>query len=144
MIALLLLLIVAVAAFNIISTLIMVVTDKKADIAILRTLGASPRQIMAVFMVQGTLIGVVGTVIGGVLGVIAALNVSGWVAWLEAFSGHQFLSSDVYFISYLPSELRISDVVLICSAALGMSFLATLYPAWRASRTQPAEALRYE
>ncbi|MBS7326352.1 MAG: lipoprotein-releasing ABC transporter permease subunit [Thiopseudomonas sp.] len=144
MIALLLLLIVAVAAFNIISTLIMVVTDKQADIAILRTLGASPRQIMAVFMVQGTLIGVVGTLIGGVLGVIAALNVTHWVAAIEAMSGHQFLSSDVYFISYLPSELRVSDVVMICSAALSMSFLATLYPAWRASRTQPAEALRYE
>lgn len=144
MIALLLLLIVAVAAFNIISTLIMVVTDKKSDIAILRTLGASPGQIMAVFMVQGTLIGLVGTVIGGVLGVISALNVSSWVAWLESLSGHQFLSSDVYFINYLPSELRSADVVLICSAALGMSFLATLYPAWRASRTQPAEALRYE
>lgn len=144
MIALLLLLIVLVAAFNIISTLIMVVTDKKADIAILRTLGASPGQIMAVFMVQGTLIGVVGTVIGGVLGVISALNISGWVAWLESFSGHQFLSSDVYFINYLPSELRLGDVVLICCAALGLSFLATLYPAWRASRTQPAEALRYE
>lgn len=144
MIALLLLLIVAVAAFNIISTLIMVVTDKKADIAILRTLGASPGQIMAVFMVQGTLIGVVGTLIGGVLGVIAALNVSSWVAAIESFFGHQFLSSDVYFINYLPSELRLADVVLICGAALSMSFLATLYPAWRASRTQPAEALRYE
>lgn len=144
MIGLLLLLIVAVAAFNIISTLVMVVTDKKADIAILRTLGASPRQIMAVFMVQGTLIGVVGTIIGGVLGVISALNVTTWVAALESLLGHQFLSSDVYFISYLPSELRWEDVTLICSAALGMSFLATLYPAWRASRTQPAEALRYE
>lgn len=144
MIGLLLLLIVAVAAFNIISTLVMVVTDKKADIAILRTLGASPRQIMAVFMVQGTLIGVVGTLIGGVLGVISALNVTAWVAALESLLGHQFLSSDVYFISYLPSELRWEDVTLICSAALGMSFLATLYPAWRASRTQPAEALRYE
>lgn len=144
MIALLLLLIVAVAAFNIISTLVMVVTDKKADIAILRTLGASPGQIMAVFMVQGTLIGVVGTLIGGVLGIISALNVTTWVAAIESFFGHQFLSSDVYFISYLPSELRWQDVVLICGAALGMSFLATLYPAWRASRTQPAEALRYE
>lgn len=144
MIGLLLLLIVAVAAFNIISTLVMVVTDKKADIAILRTLGASPRQIMAVFMVQGTLIGVVGTIIGGVLGVISALNITVWVAALESLLGHQFLSSDVYFISYLPSELRWNDVGLICGAALGMSFLATLYPAWRASRTQPAEALRYE
>ncbi|WP_447592759.1 lipoprotein-releasing ABC transporter permease subunit [Aquipseudomonas campi] len=144
MIALLLLLIVAVAAFNIISTLVMVVTDKKADIAILRTLGATPRQIMGVFMVQGTVIGVIGTLIGGVLGVISALNVTAWVAWLEKLIGHKFLSSDVYFINYLPSELRVEDVVLICGAALCMSFFATLYPAWRASRTQPAEALRYE
>lgn len=144
MIALLLLLIVAVAAFNIISTLIMVVTDKKADIAILRTLGASPRQIMAIFMVQGTLIGVVGTLIGATLGVIAAMNITGWVAWLESLLGHEFLSTDVYFISYLPSRLHSADVIMICAAALGMSFLATLYPAWRASRTQPAEALRYE
>ncbi|MCQ4347885.1 lipoprotein-releasing ABC transporter permease subunit [Pseudomonas stutzeri] len=144
MIALLLLLIVAVAAFNIISTLVMVVTDKKADIAILRTLGMTPRQIMLVFMVQGSVIGVVGTLIGGVLGVIAALNVTQWVAALEGLLGRKFLSSDVYFINYLPSQLRVEDVVLICSAALLMSFFATLYPAWRAARTQPAEALRYE
>lgn len=144
MIGLLLLLIVAVAAFNIISTLVMVVTDKKADIAILRTLGMTPRQIMLVFMVQGSVIGVVGTLIGGVLGVVSALNVTEWVAWLEKLVGHKFLSSDVYFINYLPSQLRLEDVVLICTAALAMSFLATLYPAWRAARTQPAEALRYE
>lgn len=144
MIGLLLLLIVAVAAFNIISTLVMVVTDKKADIAILRTLGMTPRQIMLVFMVQGSVIGVVGTLIGGVLGVVSALNVTEWVAWLEKLVGHKFLSSDVYFINYLPSQLRLEDVVLICTAALSMSFLATLYPAWRAARTQPAEALRYE
>lgn len=144
MIALLLLLIVAVAAFNIISTLVMVVTDKKADIAILRTLGMTPQQIMMVFMVQGSVIGVVGTVIGGVLGVVSALNVTAWVAGLEKLLGRQFLSSDVYFINYLPSELRINDVVLICATALLMSFLATLYPAWKAARTQPAEALRYE
>ena len=144
MIGLLLLLIVAVAAFNIISTLVMVVTDKKADIAILRTLGMTPRQIMLVFMVQGSVIGVIGTLIGGVLGVVSALNVTEWVAWLEKLVGHKFLSSDVYFINYLPSQLRLEDVVLICTAALSMSFLATLYPAWRAARTQPAEALRYE
>lgn len=144
MIGLLLLLIVAVAAFNIISTLVMVVTDKKADIAILRTLGMTPREIMLVFMVQGTVIGVVGTLIGGVLGVISALNVTAWVAALENLLGQKFLSSDVYFINYLPSQLRVEDVVLICSAALLMSFFATLYPAWRAARTQPAEALRYE
>lgn len=144
MIGLLLILIVAVAAFNIVSTLIMVVTDKKADIAILRTLGATPKQIMAIFMVQGTLIGFIGTFIGCILGILAALNVSDFIAWVENFFGHKFLSSDVYFISYLPSELRWEDVLIICSSALVLSFLATLYPAWRASRTQPAEALRYE
>ncbi|MDE3739587.1 lipoprotein-releasing ABC transporter permease subunit [Metapseudomonas resinovorans] len=144
MIGLLLLLIVAVAAFNIIATLIMVVADKRADIAILRTLGATPRQIMAVFMVQGSVIGVIGTLIGTVLGVITALNVSQWIAALERASGRQIFSSDVYFVSYLPSELQLGDVMLICTAALVLSFLATLYPAWRAAQTQPAEALRYE
>ena len=144
MIGLLLLLIVAVAAFNIIATLIMVVADKKADIAILRTLGATPGQIMAVFMVQGTVIGLVGTLIGGVLGVIAALNVSSWIAALERLVGHKLFGGDMYFISNLPSRLEVEDVVLIAVAALGMSFLATLYPAWRASRTSPAEALRYD
>ncbi len=144
MIGLLLLLIVAVAAFNIIATLIMVVSDKGGDIAILRTLGATPRQIMAIFMVQGTVIGVVGTLIGGVLGVLAALNVSALVAWLESFAGERVLSSDVYFINSLPSDLQWLDVALICSAALILSFLATLYPSWRAAQVQPAEALRYE
>ncbi|MDT3721793.1 lipoprotein-releasing ABC transporter permease subunit [Pseudomonas oryzihabitans] len=144
MIGLLLLLIVAVAAFNIIATLIMVVADKKADIAILRTLGATPGQIMAVFMVQGTVIGLVGTLIGGILGVIAALNVSNWIAALERLVGHKLFGGDMYFISNLPSRLELEDVVLIAVAALSMSFLATLYPAWRASRTSPAEALRYD
>lgn len=144
MIGLLLLLIIAVAAFNIIATLIMVVADKRADIAILRTLGATPGQIMTVFMVQGTVIGSIGTLIGGVLGVLVALNVSAWMAWLERISGMHIFSSDVYFISSLPSDLQVTDVVLICGAALLMSFLATLYPAWRAAQTQPAEALRYE
>ncbi|WP_213663828.1 lipoprotein-releasing ABC transporter permease subunit [Stutzerimonas stutzeri] len=144
MIGLLLLLIVAVAAFNIISTLVMVVTDKRGDIAILRTLGATPRQIMAIFMVQGTVIGVVGTTVGGALGMLAALNISSWIAALEGLIGHKFLSADVYFIDYLPSRLMAADVVQVCVAALLLSFLATLYPAWRAARTQPAEALRYE
>ncbi|PSS59313.1 lipoprotein-releasing ABC transporter permease subunit [Pseudomonas sp. BBP2017] len=144
MIGLLLLMIIAVAAFNIIATLIMVVNDKGADIAILRTIGATPAQIMGTFMVQGTLIGIVGTLIGGVLGVIAALNVSQIVGWLERVSGQHIFTSDVYFISSLPSELQWGDVALICSAGLVMSFLATLYPAYRASQVEPAYALRYE
>ncbi|MOA27630.1 Lipoprotein-releasing system transmembrane protein LolE [compost metagenome] len=99
---------------------------------------------MAVFMVQGSVIGVIGTLIGTVLGVISALNVSTWIAALERISGRQIFSSDVYFVSYLPSELQLGDVLLICGAALVLSFLATIYPAWRAAQTHPAEALRYE
>ena len=144
MIGLLLLLIVAVAAFNIVSTLVMVVTDKKADIAILRTLGATPRQILATFMVQGCFIGVVGTLLGALLGVLAALNISALIAWVERSLGMRFLSAEVYFIDYLPSRVQLTDVLIVCAAALLLSFLATLYPAWRAARTQPAEALRYE
>ncbi len=139
-----LLLIVAVAAFNIVSTLVMTVTDKTSDIAILRTLGATPRRILLIFMVQGSLIGAVGTLIGVVGGVALALNVETLVPAIEHLFGIQFLSADVYYISELPSDLHWSDVFHISWAALAMGFLATLYPAWRASRTQPAEALRYE
>lgn len=144
MIGLLLLLIIAVAAFNIIATLIMVVADKQADIAILRTLGATPGQIMATFMVQGTVIGSVGTLTGGILGVLLALNVSEVVNWIERVTGQHVFSSDIYFVNSLPSQLQMGDVALICAAGFLLSFLATLYPARRAAQTQPAEALRYE
>ncbi|WP_409526077.1 lipoprotein-releasing ABC transporter permease subunit [Nitrincola sp. MINF-07-Sa-05] len=144
MIGLLLFLIVFVAAFNIVSTLVMVVTDKRNDIAILRTMGATPGGIMRIFMVQGTVIGFIGTTLGLVLGIILALTVSDLVAWVERTLGIQFLSADVYFISYLPSQLQLNDLVMITITAFSISFLATLYPAWKASRTQPAEALRYE
>jgi len=144
MIGLLLLIIVAVAAFNIISTLVMVVTDKQADIAILRTMGASPGLILRIFMVQGLAIGLVGVALGTLLGVIAALSISDLIAWFEQVSGVQFLSGDVYFISYLPSQLLWSDVIVVVSSALVLSFLATIYPAIKASKVEPAEALRYE
>lgn len=144
MIGLLLLIIVAVAAFNIISTLVMAVTDKQADIAILRTMGASPRTIMGIFMTQGIAIGVIGVTLGTLLGVLAALSVSDLVNWLESLLGVEFLRADVYFISYLPSQLLWDDVAIIVTSSLSLSFLATIYPAWRASKVQPAEALRYE
>ncbi|WP_067219505.1 lipoprotein-releasing ABC transporter permease subunit [Marinomonas gallaica] len=144
MIGLLLLLIVAVAAFNIVSTLVMVVTDKRTDIAILRTMGLTSGQVMWVFVVQGIFIGFLGTLIGLALGVTAALNVSDVIAWLERALGTQFLSGDVYFINYLPSQLEWTDVQYIVTSAFSMTVLATLYPAWRASKVDPAEALRYE
>lgn len=144
LVSLLLVIIIAVAAFNVVSTLVMVVMDKQADIAILRTLGASPGQIQRIFMVQGTCIGLVGTLLGLLLGVLLSAVVGDVVAWIEQLSGVKFLKPDVYPVSYLPSDLRWTDVGLVCGSALAMSFLATLYPAWRAARVQPAEALRYE
>ncbi|MFC4251963.1 lipoprotein-releasing ABC transporter permease subunit [Sinimarinibacterium flocculans] len=137
-------LIVGVAAFNIVSTLVMVVQDKQADIAIMRTLGATPRSVMAIFMVQGAIIGIVGTLLGVAGGVALALNVESLVPLLERLMGQQFLSPDVYYISDLPSELKSTDVVRIAGLSLALGLLSTLYPAWRASRVQPAEALRYE
>ena len=144
MIGLLLMFIVAVAAFNIVSTLVMVVTDKTADIAILRTMGATPARIMRIFIVQGAVIGVFGTLVGTALGILGALNISAFISWLEGALGHQFLSADVYLISYLPSQLLWEDVMIISGSGLAMSLLATIYPAWRASRIDPADALRYE
>lgn len=137
-------LIIAVAAFNIVSTLVMLVTDKQSDIAILRTLGATPRSIMGVFMVQGSLIGMVGTFAGVALGVLLAANVESLVPAIEKAFHVDFLPEDVYYISDLPSDLRMADIVKITLVSLLVSLLATIYPAWRASRTQPAEALRYE
>ena len=139
-----LLLIVAVAAFNIVSTLVMLVTDKQSDIAILRTLGAAPGSIMQIFMVQGALIGVIGTVSGVLLGVLIGFNVDTVVPFVENLLGFKFLAKDVYYISDLPSDVQLRDVATIGIVSLALSFLATLYPSWRASRVNPAEALRYE
>lgn len=137
-------LIVAVAAFNIVSTLVMAVTDKRADIAILRTMGATPAAIRTVFVVQGAMIGVIGTVSGALLGVLLALNIETLVPWIERTFNVQFLAKDVYYISDLPSKLMWSDVGAIVGLSLLLSLLATLYPSARAARMNPAEALRYE
>ena len=137
-------LIIAVAAFNLVSTLVMTVTDKQADIAILRTLGASPGSIMKIFMIQGALVGLFGTVIGVTLGVTVALNVDVIVPFIEHLLGVQFLPRDIYLISALPSDLRWPDVGTIGAVAVVLAFLATLYPSWWAARVKPAEALRYE
>lgn len=139
-----LLLIVAVAAFNIVSTLVMVVTDKRPDIAILRTQGLTPASVMAIFVVLGTIIGLSGTLIGAVGGVVLALNVETVVPAIERLFGVQFLSADVYYISELPSKLIWNDVLQITVVAFFLSVLATLYPAWQAAKIRPAEELRYE
>ena len=137
-------LIIAVAAFNLVSTLVMVVTDKHPDIAILRTLGASPGMIMKIFVVQGAVIGVIGTLIGVAVGIVLALNIDVVVPFIEKLLGVHILSKEVYFISELPSDLQRGDVLVVSGLAFVISLLATLYPSWRASKTQPAEALRYE
>jgi len=139
-----LLLIVAVAAFNVVSALVMLVTDKQADIAILRTLGAAPGSVMQIFMVQGAVIGVIGTLVGVVGGVLLALNIPTLVPAIERAFNVQFLSKSVYLIPELPSDVHLRDVVIIGVVSLVLSFVATLYPSWRASRVNPAEALRYE
>ena len=137
-------LIVAVAAFNIVSTLVMAVTDKRADIAIMRTFGASPASILKIFMIQGALIGIIGTVVGAVLGVITALNIETIVPFIERTFHVQFLAKDVYYISDLPSKLVWSDVWTILLLSFVLSLLATLYPSYKASKINPSEALRYE
>ena len=142
--AILLSLIVAMGAFNLVSSQVMLVTDKQADIAILRTLGLTPRQVMQVFMVQGSLIGIIGTVSGVLGGILLTLNLDRILQGIERLFGVQLLPEDVYYITGLPTDLQASDVGTIACVALVMAFLATLYPAWRAARTAPAEALRYE
>ncbi len=137
-------LIVAVAAFNLVSTLVMTVTDKRADIAILRTLGATPRSVMAVFIVQGALAGVIGTLSGVALGLLIAFNIDVIVPAIEGVLQTSFLPSSVYLISRMPSEPQSSDILPIVVISLVLSFIATLYPSWRASRVEPAQALRYE
>jgi lipoprotein-releasing system permease protein len=137
-------LIITVAAFNVVSTLVMLVTDKQADIAILRTLGAAPGSVMQIFMVQGAVIGVIGTLLGVAGGVALALNIETVVPALESALGFKFLSKDVYMIPDLPSQVEWPDVSVITVVSLLLSFIATLYPSWRAARVNPAEALRYE
>jgi lipoprotein-releasing system permease protein len=139
-----LLLVIAVAAFNIVSTLVMVVKDKQADIAILRTAGARPGSIVRIFVTQGSIIGIAGTLAGVIAGSLLAANLEHVVGFFESAFGIKFLAADVYFISDLPSELRAADVLRIASIALLLALLSTLYPAWMAARTAPAEALRYE
>ena len=137
-------LIIAVAAFNIVSSLVMVVTDKQADIAILRTLGAAPSSITKIFMIQGMLIGVVGTLLGLAGGIALALNVETVVPFIESLFGIKFLAKDVYYISDLPSEVQMPDVLLTAAVSFILTLAATIYPSWRASKVNPAEALRYE
>lgn len=137
-------LIVAVAAFNLVSSLVMLVTDKQADIAILRTLGLTPREVMGVFVVQGSIIGVFGTLLGLIGGLALSFNVERLVQWLEKVFDRQFMSPDIYYISNLPSDPQLNDILLTTFMALMLAALATIYPAWRASRVDPATALRYE
>lgn len=143
-VASLLMIIIAVAAFNIVSSLVLMVADKRSDIAVLRTLGLSARQVMAIFIVQGSAVGFIGTFIGAILGCMVALTLTSIMSLLESLSGMQVFDPNIYFITQLPSVLLWQDVAVICGIALGLSFLATLYPAYRAAQIEPAEALRYE
>lgn len=144
LLTLLLTCIIVVAVFNLVSSLVMIVKEKQADIAILRTLGLSPRGVMKIFVVQGMVAGTLGTLVGTVLGLLLAWKIGEMLKWVEEQTGQHFVSSQVYFIDYLPSDIQAADVVGVVCISLALSFLATLYPSWSASRTQPAEALRYE
>jgi lipoprotein-releasing system permease protein len=144
MMFIMLLMIVAVAAFNIVSTLVMIVKEKQSDIAILRTLGVGPRNVLAMFSVQGVLIGLAGTGIGAALGILLSYNIQSIITGVEHLFGVQFMDASVYFMSELPAYVEVPDVLRICLVAFVLCALATLYPAWRASRTAPAEALRHD
>ncbi|MEX2962207.1 lipoprotein-releasing ABC transporter permease subunit [Microbulbifer sp. TYP-18] len=143
-VTLMLMIIVAVAAFNIVSALVLMVADKRSDIAVLRTLGMTSRQIMAVFVVQGSAIGIIGAVSGALLGILIAFNLTDMVSWVENLLGAKIFDPRVFFVSFLPSEFRAGDALMVLSAAVLMSLVATLFPAWRAAQIAPAEALRYE
>ncbi|MBB3061434.1 lipoprotein-releasing ABC transporter permease subunit [Microbulbifer rhizosphaerae] len=143
-VTLMLMIIVAVAAFNIVSALVLMVADKRSDIAVLRTLGLTSRQIMSVFVVQGSAIGIIGAFIGALLGILIAFNLTDMVSWMENLLGAKIFDPRVFFVSFLPSEFRTADAVVVLTAAVLMSLLATLFPAWRAAQIEPAEALRYE
>jgi len=139
-----LMMVIAVAAFNIVSTLVMVVKDKQSDIAILRTIGARPMSILKIFVTQGSIVGIAGTLAGVVLGMLLALNLESIIGFFESVFGIKFLAADVYFISDLPSDLKYGDVALVAAIALALALLSTIYPAWVAAKTAPAEALRYD
>src|SRR5690606_29811175 len=144
MMFLILALIVAVAAFNLLSSLVMAVKDKQSDIAILRTIGATPREIARIFLIQGSLIGIVGTLAGVGLGMLVAYNIDVIVPFIERMLGIQFLPQQIYFISELPSNPQASDILIVAVTSLILALVATLYPSWRASRLQPAQVLRHD
>lgn len=144
LVSLLVFIIIAVAAFNVVTAMIMVVRDKQGDIAILQTMGLTQSDIMKLFIFQGLVIGLVGTVLGALIGVLLASNITALVQGLEGLLDYQFLKSEVYPVTYLPADIRAGDIVLVCGTALALTLLATVYPAWRASRLLPAEVLRYD